>query len=88
MAGDAVRERGADAVAHLDMVAEDRDLAVGAELDAAERAVRAGAVVLGDAGDAGADEPIARVCLSCARCCQIGCFSSLSRISGVRTETM
>ena len=25
---------------------------------------------------------------SSARCCQIGCFSSLSRISGVRTETV
>ena len=53
---DTVGERGTDAVAHLDMVAIDRDPAVAVDFHASQRAVRAGAVILGDAGHAGADE--------------------------------
>ena len=56
MCRDTVGERGADAVAHLDMVAIDRDPAVAVDFHASERAVGAGAVILGDAGHAGADE--------------------------------
>ena len=90
MERDPVGQRGADAVAHLDMVAMDGDAALRADFDRPSEQSAAGAVILGDAGDAGADQdPV--VCpraFSSARCCQIGCFSSLSRISGVRTETM
>ena len=60
-----------------------RSVPSGDELDAPQRTVGAGAVILGDAGNAGADEhaACAAAAFCCARCCQIGCFSSLSRIS-------
>ncbi len=52
----AVGERGADAVAHLDGIGMDRDPAVRVDLHRAQRAVGAGAVVLGRAGHAGPDQ--------------------------------
>ena len=64
MARDAIGQGRPDAVAHLDMVAVDRDMALRIDFDRAQRAVRTGAVILGDAGDAGADEDAAlRSCL-------------------------
>ncbi len=51
-----VGKRGSDAVAHLHMIAIDRDSAVRAEFHTPERTIRAGAVVLGDAGNAGTDK--------------------------------
>ena len=89
--GDPVGERGTDGVAHLDGVAADDDPAVAVDLDRAERTVGAGAVVLGDAGDAGSDQPgrgRGRGPGALARSVQIGWASSLSRISGVRTDTL
>ncbi len=55
----AVGQRGSDAVAHLDMVAIDQNLAVRAEFDASERTVSTAAVILADAGDAGTDQDLA-----------------------------
>ena len=68
----------------------DGDPAIRIDLHRAERTVRPGAVILGGAGDAGADENsgLLPARLLMARCCQIACCSSLSRISGVRTETL
>src|SRR3954447_20624385 len=56
MRRDAVGDRGADTVAHLDRIALDRDAALGVDLDTTERGVSAGAVILGDAGHASADQ--------------------------------
>ena len=53
---DPICHRGADAVSHLHAVAVDRDAAARVDLDRAERAVRAGAVILGAASHAGADD--------------------------------
>ena len=51
-----VGERRPDAVAHLDVIAMDRDPALRVDFHRPSEAVRAGAVDLGDASDAGADE--------------------------------
>ena len=53
---DSVGERGADAVAHLGMIAIDRDLAVGRQFDTPQRTIGAGAIVLGHTRNAGTDE--------------------------------
>ena len=49
-------DRGPDAVSHLRRIAENPDTSFGINLDPAEGAVGAGAVVLGTYGNAGADQ--------------------------------
>ena len=51
-----IGQRGADTVAHLDMVAIDRDFTLRRELDPSQRTIGPGAVVLGHTGGPGADE--------------------------------
>src|ERR1700738_1119424 len=51
-----VGQRRADAVAHIDMIAVDGDTALRIDFHRAQRAVRAATVILGGAGDAGADD--------------------------------
>src|SRR6266853_5507454 len=51
-----VGQRRADAVAHIDMIAVDGDAALRIDFHRAQRAVRAATVILGSAGDAGADD--------------------------------
>jgi hypothetical protein len=62
----------------------DGNPAVGVDFDGGQRTVCSGAVVLGGASDAGADESFR---LLSARLL-LGTLPSLSRISGVRTETL
>ena len=50
-----IGQRRADAVAHIDMIAVDGDPALRIDFHRALRAVRATTVILGGAGDAGAD---------------------------------
>ena len=57
-----VGERRPDAVAHLDVIAMDRDPALRVDFHRPQRTVRAGAVVLGDASHAGADEHARLAC--------------------------
>src|ERR1700732_5471797 len=51
-----VGQRRADAGAHIDMIAVDGDPALRIDFHRAQRAVRAATVILGGAGDAGADD--------------------------------
>src|ERR1700726_2929472 len=51
-----IGQRRADAVAHIDMIAMDGDPALRIDFHRAQRAVRAATVILGGAGDAGADD--------------------------------
>ena len=82
-----VSQRGSDAIAHLDMIAMDRNVTVRAEFHPSKRAVPTGAVTLGDAGDTGADEDSAMVqpCFFLRALSPDRMHSSLSKISGVRT---
>ena len=52
----AVSQRSSNAIAHLDMITTNRNATVRAEFYPPERGIPSGAVALGDAGDAGADQ--------------------------------
>ena len=56
MERDPVGKRGADAVAHLGMIAIDGDLAVGRQFDTPQRTIGTGAIVLGHTRNTGTDE--------------------------------
>ena len=88
MGGHAAGGCRSNAVTHLGAIAIDSDLTIGRDFDGSQRSIASGAVVLGRTGDAGADENSRLLSTRplLARCVQIGCFSSLSRISGARID--